>query len=135
VDDIIETNEDSQDGHLRQAGITRNNTSTKERVILGHDFNLSFSHISYLIVKNTGSLGVKPKELNVCQNTHCPSKPEGMCAGEKPYQGNQYGKYFVQKLHLSNHEIIHTGEAPYKCSQCGKTFSWKSKLTCMTKFM
>jgi hypothetical protein len=104
--------EESQDGHLGKAGITRNNTSTKERVILGHAFHWSSKHISNLTVNNAGYLGVKPEELAVWQNMHHPSRPEGMNADEKPYQCNQYGTYFVQKSHLTKHEKVHTGKSP-----------------------
>jgi hypothetical protein len=111
VDVIIETSEENQDRHLWQAGFTRNITSPKERVILGHAFHLSSSHFSNLTVKNSGSLGVKPEELNVCQNMHLTSRTEGIHAGEKPYQCNKYGKFFVQKSRLTKCEIIYTGRS------------------------
>jgi hypothetical protein len=79
-----------------QAEITRNSTTPKERVILGHDFHLSSSHISNLIVKNAGSLGGKPEELNVCQNIQLIIRTEGMYAGQKSYPCDQYGKFFVE---------------------------------------
>jgi hypothetical protein len=94
VDVIIETSEESQDRHLGQDGITMNNSPTKEKVILGHVFHLSFNNISNLIVKNAGSVGVKSKELNVCQNTHLSSRTEGKHVCDKPYQCNQCGKIF-----------------------------------------
>jgi uncharacterized Zn-finger protein len=124
----VDVSEESQDRHLWQDESTTNNTPTYERVILGHTFCLSSSHVSNLIANNAVSLGVKPKELNVYQNTYLSSMPEGVYAGEKPYQYNQYGKCFVQKSHLTNHEKTHTGEKPYKCSYCGKTFLWMSRL-------
>jgi hypothetical protein len=84
--DEIETSEESQVRNLWKAGITKNNAPTKGKVMLGHAFHLSSNHISNLIVTNAVPVGVKPEELNVHQNTHLPSRPEGMYAGEKPYQ-------------------------------------------------
>jgi hypothetical protein len=89
-----------------------NNIPTKD--ILGHAFHLNSSHISNLTVKNAGYLGVKPEELNICKNTYLPSRPVGIYASEKPCQCNHYGKYFMQKTHLTNCEINHTGEKPVK---------------------
>jgi hypothetical protein len=81
MDVIIETHEESQHRYLGQAVTTTKNTPTKERVILGYVFHLSSNHILNLIVKNTFSLGVKPYGLNIRQDMHLPSRPEGVYAG------------------------------------------------------
>lgn len=48
--------------------------------------------------------------------------------GEKRFPCSYCPKAFHQKIHLTNHERIHTREQPFQCGYCGK--SYRQKFAC-----
>ncbi|XP_062943789.1 zinc finger protein 25-like [Cynocephalus volans] len=67
----------------------------------------------------------KPYECDECGKTFS----QKVYTGEKPYEGNGCGKTFSQRSHLRKHQKTHREEKSYKCNECGKTFCLKSALT------
>ncbi|OCT84037.1 zinc finger protein 3 isoform X2 [Xenopus laevis] len=46
----------------------------------------------------------------------------------KPYEGNEYGKFFSTNPYLVSRMRTHKGEKPHGCNVCGKHFNYKSRL-------